>query len=79
MASINQVIRERKKVVSNLKRSLKVVDSILEKMERRQNSILSRKLKVPELEDLAFLAGKSRELESALRQYVNQVNRGFPI
>lgn len=79
MASINQVIRERKKVVSNLKRSLKTVDSILELMERRQNSILSRKLKVPELEDLAYLAAKSRELDQALRQYVNQVNRGFPI
>lgn len=79
MASINQVIRERKKVIGNLKKSLKIVDSLLEKMERRQNSILSRKLKVPELEDLAFLASKSRELDAALRQYVQQVNRGFPI
>lgn len=79
MASINQVIRERKKVVANLKRSLKIVDSVLEKMERRQNSILSRKLKVPELEDLSFLASLARSLEQALRQYVNLVSRGFPI
>lgn len=79
MASINQVIRERKKTVRNLKQSLRVVDSKLEVMERRQNSILSRKLKVPELDDLAFLAGKARELDQALRLYVTQVNRGFPI
>lgn len=79
MASINQVIRERKKVVQNLKRSLRIADSILEKMERRQNSILSRKLKVPELEDLVFLATRARELSAALRQYVSLVSRGFPI
>lgn len=79
MASINQLIRDRKKVVSNLKRQLKVVDTVLEVMERRQNLILSRRLKVPELEDLAFLAQKSRELEAALRQYASLVSRGFPI
>ncbi len=79
MASINQVIRERKKLISNAKKSLKVVDSLLETMERRQNSILSRKLKVPEYDDLAFLAGKARELEQALRQYSSLVSRGYPI
>lgn len=79
MASINQVIRERKKVIRNLKKALKMVDSRLEMMERRQNSILSRRLKVPELEDLAYLASQSRDLEQALRQYVLLVNRGFPI
>jgi hypothetical protein len=79
MATINQVIRERKKVFIGLKKALKQADTVLETMERRQNSILSRKLKVPELQDLAFLAGRLRDLDRELRQYGLQVNRGFPI
>lgn len=79
MASINQVIRERKKVVRGLKQKLRIVDSVLEVMERRQNSILSRKLKVPEVQDLAFLAQQARSLDAALRVYLAQLNRGWPV
>lgn len=79
MATINVVIRERKKTVRNLKKLLKAVDSSLELMERRQNQILSRRLKVPELSDLSFLAEKGRALEQGLRAYLTQLGRGFPV
>ena len=79
MASINLVIRDRKRVVRVLKQKLKIADSYLEKIERRQNSMLSRKLKVPELSDLTFLAQQARFLNQALRVYLEILGRGFPI
>lgn len=79
MASINQVIRERKKFIRLLKTKLKAVDSALEIMERKQNQILSRKSKVPEQEDLRFLAQKARDLESGLRGYLGVLRVGFAV
>lgn len=79
MASLNQVIRERKIVFRVLKRSLKQVDSELEKAERLINRVLSRKSKVPELADLESLANFAGTTNSLMRDFINVVGMGFPV
>jgi hypothetical protein len=79
MASLNQIIRERKSVVQGLKKALRLIDTQVELSERLISRILSRRLKVPELADLGKLAGYASSLNQALRVYVALVGRGFPI
>lgn len=79
MGTLNQIIRERKKVMRQLKVLLKKVDSPLEMQERLIDRILQRKLKVPELSDLATLARQSGIMAAALRVYLQALNRGFPV
>ena len=77
MASLTQVIRERKLVIRNLKKSLKVVDSNLELAERLISRILQRKLKVPEVSDLAILADYARQMSAGLSSYLKILNQGY--
>lgn len=79
MATLNQTIRERKKVFANLKKALKIVDSVLERQERLIGRVLQRKLKVPEVSDLATLAQWNLDLNGALRDYTRILKSGYPI
>lgn len=79
MASLNVVIRERRSVVRELKKTMKLVDSQVELSERLISRILSRRLKVPELADLAKLGDYANSLNQALRVYVSRLGRGFPV
>jgi hypothetical protein len=62
MATFSQVIRQRRDAVKLLKRLLRAVDSSLEVIERKQNSMVARTNKVPEAYELAELAKLGRDL-----------------
>ena len=72
--TINELIRERKKSLRDLKRSLKAVDSSLEKLERKINQQLSRRIKVPELEDLEQMVIMTRDIDNALSAHMRQID-----
>jgi hypothetical protein len=71
--TINELIRERKKALRDLKRSLKLVDTNLEKSERLINQQLSRRIKVPEVKDLETLAIQTKEIDNALSAHMKQL------
>lgn len=72
--TINQIIRERKKSLRDLKRTLRAVDSSLEKQERKINQQISRKIKVPELGDLEAIVEMTREMDDALTVHMRQLD-----
>lgn len=77
MPPVNQVIRERKLVWRGLKRQLKAVDTVLERMERRQNRVLGRKRKAPELQDLQNIIGDARVLQTEIDRYAKILAAGY--
>ena len=62
MATFHSVIRQRRDAVKLLKKMLRTVDSQLEQIERKQNSMVARTNKVPEAYELAELAKMGRDL-----------------
>jgi Sec-independent protein translocase protein TatA len=72
--TLNELIRERKKALRELKRSLKTVDTTLEKQERKINQQLSRRIKVPEIEDLETIILMTKELDNALVIHMRQLD-----
>jgi hypothetical protein len=77
MPPLNQIIRERKQFVRELKAELKEVDTALEKAERLTARIIQRKLKVPEESDLQRLAQLGREMSTHLTDYLKKLGAGF--
>ncbi|MBA7709698.1 hypothetical protein ES703_118620 [subsurface metagenome] len=79
MATLNQIIRERRLVFADLKKLIKVVDSAGERSERLVNRVLSRRLKVPEYSDLSKVLSHVSEQEKGLRSLVGVLRAGFPV
>lgn len=78
-SSINELVRERRAVVANLKRTLRGVDSQQERLERYLNRLLARKRKVPELDDLAQVSTMLSNLLTVMDVFEREVARGFPL
>lgn len=78
MPSVNQVVRERKLVWRGMKRQLKQVDSVLERLERLQNRVIARKRKAPELADLQKAIGETRSLQTEVDRYARILAAGYP-
>ena len=78
MASVNQVVRERRLVWRGLKRQLKAVDTQVEKLERLQDRIIARRRKAPELEDLQEAVTIARELQTEVDRYARILAAGYP-
>lgn len=79
MATLNQVIRERKKKFVLLKRILRAADSDLEKAERLIDRVLVRKSKVPEVADLLELVKMTRNADAAISVFLREAGQGFPV
>lgn len=77
MATVNQVVRERRLVWRALKRQLKATDSALEKLERLQNRVLARKRKAPEIEDLQEAVTLHRALLTEFDRYSKILAAGY--
>lgn len=77
--TINELARERRAVVSNLRRTLKGVDTQQEKLERYLNRLISRKRKIPELDDLAQISTMLANLLTVMDVFEREVSRGFPL
>lgn len=78
MATLNQIVRERKKAVQNLRKALRLVDSPQEKLERLLRRISQRRYKVPEENDLAKAAVLANEIVNALETFLAVLRAGFP-
>ncbi len=79
MATLNQVIQERKRKFGVLKRTLKVADTEIEKAERLIERVLARKSKVPEVSDLLELVKMARTADSAIAGFLRLAQDGFPV
>lgn len=73
MATFQSVIRQRRDAVKLLKKMLRTVDSRLEQIERKQNSMVSRTNKVPEAYELAELSKMGREMYQAYGVWAGQL------
>jgi len=69
MASLNEIIRQRKSALREVDRSLKAVDTIVEKSQRQVKRLRSRKVKVPEMSDLERLVVEASKLDNAVTDY----------
>lgn len=79
MATLNEVIRGRRALFRTLKRSLRVADSLLEKQERKIQSTIDRRRKVPEDADLEDLVNLAIAMLGAVEDYVSVLNTGYPL
>lgn len=79
MASLNEIIRERRRFVRQLRSQQKEIDTRVEVVERKLISIISRKRKVPEDDDLAFIATAFREVVKGCNDFLSLVEKGFAI
>lgn len=64
-STINELIRQRKSIFRDLKRSMRTVDTFQESAQRLINRVLSRRRSIPDYNDYIELVGKCRETESA--------------
>jgi len=74
MASLSEIIKQRKAVLRQLDQSLRSVDSQVEKSQRKIKALRSRKTKVPEVADMQVLIQYARELEQSLSSYASKIN-----
>lgn len=79
MATLNQIIAERRKFVSELNRLWRGVDTAGELIQRKLRSMRVRKRKVPEEDDLTMLAGRLRDTVSAENEFRKVLDRGYPL
>lgn len=79
MATLNQIIRERRAVMQDLKRLVKAVDSAGERAERYVSRVLSRRSKVPEVVDLMKILDHASDQEKNLRDLLLALRAGFPV
>jgi hypothetical protein len=76
--TVSQLIKERKKYIRVLKNQMRYVDSAQEKSERLLKRLLSRKLKVPEEQDLKTLVDQAEIIAGALQTYLGYLRSGYP-
>jgi hypothetical protein len=71
--TLNQVIRARRSVLTQLGKALRTVDTAQEKSERRIKRLKSRKIKVPEMQDLDVLVTEAQAIDRALDNYIGKL------
>jgi len=75
--TLNQMVRERRKVLLELKRKLRLVDSSLEMIERYQDRILARKNKLPEATDLQYISTALEAAVKLMTDYNKTLSAGY--
>jgi uncharacterized protein YoxC len=75
--SLNQLVRERRKVLDELNRKLRTVDSSLELQQRIIKRILARKNKLPEVTDLSQLSTELDVMVKAVAEYNKVLTAGY--
>lgn len=73
MATPSQIRNERKKVLRQVKRQLKELDSQQEAMERQINRILKVKKRLPDLDDAQELLIKARSIDQQLDKVIAEI------
>lgn len=66
MATLAEVIKERREAFKEINKSLRSVDSQIEKTQRLIKRLLARKNKVPESTDLSDISSEVRTIDIAL-------------
>jgi len=69
MASLNELIRIRKSALREVDRSLKSLDTLVEKSQRTIKRLRSRKVKVPEVADLERLITEASKMDTSMTDY----------
>lgn len=65
MGSLTEIRANRLRVLRDLRRAQKEVDTRVEKLERLLIRLLGRKLKLPQFEDLEVIIGLMQEIDVA--------------
>lgn len=73
MATLAGIIIARRSDLRELRKSLKTVDTALEKVERRIKALLSRKRKVPEIKDLEDINLLTKTIDGELDKFVSNL------
>jgi hypothetical protein len=66
MATINQLKRDRRRAFSNLRKSVRMVQTATNKLRRQVDSIMNRKEKIPEGSDLQKFANNAAAVNAAI-------------
>jgi hypothetical protein len=78
--TINQLKRERVQIFRNVKRELRSLDTILEKLQRFVSGVLNRRTKIPEAEDLVDILETATQLYNSTAkaiQYIETIQSVF--
>lgn len=70
MGSLVEIRADRIRVLRNLRRAEKEVDTLIEVLERFLKRLLERKLKLPQLEDLQKILDMVSECDQAMNRLV---------
>lgn len=73
MATLNQVIRERRSVLRQLLAKMKTLDSKQEAVQRKIRSLTNLRNRVPETTDLSTLSALTSEIDRALDEFTGAI------
>ena len=79
MATLAEVIRERKSFLRQLRASLRRADSKLEVIERKLKQVIQRKNKVPEDSDLEQIAAMTQEMGREVNAFIGELDKGWAV
>ncbi len=77
--SINELARERRKGLREIKASLRQVDSAVERTERLLNRLINRKTKIPTTLDFTKVSGLAVDINKATQELMRTLARVHPI
>lgn len=77
--SINEIARERRKGLREIKASLRQVDSAVERTERLLNRLISRKTKIPTTLDFTRVSGHAVDINKTTQDLMRTLARVHPI
>ncbi len=78
MATLNQIIKDRKLAIRNLQKALRLVDAPQEKIERLLRRLIQRRYKVPEESDLAKVGELANQVVNSMSVFLELLRAGFP-
>lgn len=73
MATLNQVIRERRNVLRQLLSKMKELDGKQEKVQRKIRSLTQLRNRVPETTDLATISQMTSEVDRSLDEFTASI------
>lgn len=79
MATLSQIVKDRKSALRQLSQLLKVVDTEVELQQRLIARLRSRKIKLPEVADLQKLTAIAGKMDASFGAYVNGIKSAVVI
>ena len=77
MATLNEIIRQRRNYWRQVRRDLRELDTAIEKMQRKTAQILSRRNKVPETRDIETLLNELILMTQVLVDLDGYLRQGY--